>query len=134
MTSWTVQTWVSGPPRVASLAARSAVLTICAPFGVDTAGGGFGVHAPLLHWALESTPKHISVFADVGSPPPGPPLVLEKQWKDPAPKMLEPEEGPMQASSATTTSTTPAVTSVLAKVVAHWTVQRCVVLSQVTPP
>src|SRR5690242_1950071 len=135
MTSWAVQTWVSGPPRAASLVARSAVLTFCAPLGVDCSELRLGEHAPPTHWPLFSTvAKHFRLFATVGSGPPGPPPVLEKHMNEPGPKMLEPEEGPMHASSATATSTTPAVTSVLPKVVAHWTVQRCVVVSQVTPP
>ena len=133
MTSRTVQTWLSGPPTDESLAARLAVVTDWAPLGVDTAGAT-GVHWPPTHPAASSVAKHARVFATVGSGPPAPPPVLEKQWKDPGPNMLEPDEGPTHASSSTTTSTTAAVTSVLAKVVAHWTVHLCVPASQPTAP
>jgi hypothetical protein len=82
MTSWTVQTWVSVPPRNPSLAAKSAVETACAPVGVDFRLAVSGEHAVppnALHWPLSSTvAKHARVFATVGSGPPGFPLVLEK--------------------------------------------------------
>ena len=142
MTSWTVQTWVSGPPRNPSLGVKSAVETACAPVGVDFRSAVFGEHEVppnALHWPLASSVlKHARVFATVGSGPPGFPLVLEKHWKLPGPNMLEPEDGPTHASSLTMTSNKlpsgAGVVSVLAKVVAHWTVQRCVAGSQLTPP
>jgi hypothetical protein len=55
MTSWAVQTWLSGPPRAASLVARSPVETVCAPVGVDSSEFRSGEHAPPTLWPLFST-------------------------------------------------------------------------------
>jgi len=118
MTSWTVQTIVSGPPRVPSLAARSVVETDRAPVGVEFGELRSGLHDVPVQLVAS---KHIRLFATVGSAPTmTAPLVLELHTK--FTEREEPEEGPTQASSATAMLVSVLAVSVLANVVAHCTV------------